>query len=179
MRRQQCSSRAFASSQPHPSAARYLHHRCRHNQPVMEAVVAKIASQVDSSRTSGSPHLQIEILSARGLAHLQNLQSETLQSIQLHVLFKKCMSKSVPVVSNNSNEVIFDYVSSFPIHDNKRDDDSAEISTSATDDQSSINPILIYLTTSSVTGHHQQPVGQSFTRTIIAMAVIDYRMAFM
>ena len=140
--------------------------------------MSKIASQVDSSQMSGSPQLQIEILSARGLAQFQSLQSETLQSIQLHVLFKKCMIKSSPVVSNNSNEVIFDYLSSFPVSD-KRDVDSADISSPATDDQSTISPILIYLTTSSVTGQQQQPVGQNFTRSIIAMAVIDYRMAFM
>ena len=120
--------------------------------------------------SSHVPTLGVEILSARGLSVL-SYQNEALQSIRLHVLFQNNIHESNDIVLDKNDDIVFDFTTSYPL--NIYDYDKNSMNTLNN------NPILVYLTSTSVNGNGQQPMGIDFTRSLIAMAIIDYRMAFM
>lgn len=141
------------------------------------AVSATATTHITTSTllsSSSGGRLNIEILSAKGLASIHHQQSQltgdNLQSMQLNILFRKETKQSHTVVSSNENELVIDYGTSFNIvnHDIPN-------SLLASEDT---NHVLVYITSSSVSSVEQQPIGSKYTKSLIAMAILDYRMAF-
>jgi hypothetical protein len=114
--------------------------------------------------------LRMEIMSAKGL-HLES--TEKLLKVQAHVLFDEGVSRSTEMLPSTENDVVFNYTVDYELDDRFRRDH-------VTDD---ICPIVIYITTSVAivpkSPYDQAfPVGSDQSKTLVAMAVIDFRLTY-
>jgi centrosomal protein CEP76 len=115
---------------------------------------------------NNNKQLSVEILSVKGLSIINGEHNESLNNIQLHVLFEDEIKRSNEILNKGQNEIVFNYNEIFPLKLNNSNDQNEIIS-----------PLLIYITTKSIIGNNQLPIGADFTKTLIATASIDYRLS--
>ena len=93
--------------------------------------------------------LLVEIVSAKGLPQEP---SETLQNIAVHVSYQGQIQSSPGVISNNDADVVFNYSTLLSLHQ----PEVTDVDPTRAAIRTYNNPLLVYLTTMSVSGHGQQ-----------------------
>lgn len=98
---------------------------------------------------SSSNSLLLDIVSAKGLPMEP---SETLQNISVHVSYRGQMHSSSGVISNNESDVVFDWSVTLTLGD----EPFSDVDSMKSVGEYSNSPLLIYVTTMSVSGQGQQ-----------------------